>query len=274
MRKSNVLEILTDIEDQYLMETWEECCTGKRTHHNMWKVAAAVLVVVLSFGTVAAKQFGIWLKEKHSGREESGYTIQFDEKFIDQKKLHGQLDQLRDTIVEQYKNHDILSSDTPGHYYQSFQTKQEAADFIGYDRLLLSDWKYKPSDEFGDAVSISIEGKEDGTIDNLSLENHYVVDGIHLQEITTLYFEGTKLSPDIMFSDDEHIEYTESKIRSESGEEWLVMDSAKSENGYYSKDAYIFKAGVLYNLYMAYEDKKGKDTAEQLMQEWIDSFHF
>ena len=121
---------------------------------------------------------------------------------------------------------------------------------------------------------MTLEGNEDGSISNLDLESYYDIDNIRLQEFESMYFEGGNMEPDTLGNrDDEFIEYSKSNMKSKYGAEWLVVDSSKSENGYFTKTAYISKDGVMYQLYMVWEDDN-KKKADALMIEWINAFKF
>ncbi len=272
MRKKNSLEYFNNIDDRFLMESWEECRASK-SHFNFFiKAAAAVLIILLSMGTAAyaAKYISAWISEKYSADNGSGYNIKSDNKLINQNELHGKLGGLKNIIINQYKNYDTASNQTPGYYQKSFNSKNAVKDFIGYDKLVLSDWKYKTSKE----ISMTLEGNEDGSISNLDLESYYDIDNIRLQEFESMYFEGGNMEPDTLGNrDDEFIEYSKSNMKSKYGAEWLVVDSSKSENGYFTKTAYISKDGVMYQLYMVWEDDN-KKKADALMIEWINAFKF
>ena len=272
MRRENSLEYFNDIDDRFLTETWDECTVSKSRFNIFIKAAAIVLVILLSMGTAAyaAKYISAWISGKYSNDNGSGYDIKSDNKLINQNELHGKLSSLKNTIINQYKNYDIASNQTPGYYQKSFDSKNAVKDFIGYDKLVLSAWKYKISKE----ISMTLEGNEDGSISNLDLESYYDIDNIRLQEFESMYFEGGKMEPDTLGNrDDEFIEYSRSNIKSKYGNEWLVVDSSKSENGYFTKTAYISKNGVMYQLYMVWEDNN-KEKADALMKEWVDAIKF
>ena len=109
MKEVNRLEYLSGIDDRFLTQSWAECSSRKKKAYFPLKAAAVVLVILLAMGTAvyAAQKLGIFVSEKHSGDSGSGYTVKWDKQQVDFNELHGQLDSMKETIIEQNKNMDF-----------------------------------------------------------------------------------------------------------------------------------------------------------------------
>lgn len=287
MKEVNRLEYLSGIDDRFLTESWAECSSRKKKAYFPLKAAAVVLVILLAMGTAvyAAQKLGIFVSEKHSGDSGSGYTVKWDKQQVDFNELHGQLDSMKETIIEQNKNMDFAYTDEmPGYCQKAFDSDKKAVDFIGYDKLVTADWNYKSS-EITVSLYASVRGERDVTMDQVMLEHKYEIDHIRLQQWEEIFFKGSNLDAgQTGVSEDGNVEYQQTKLKSADGDEWLVVDSSSRTGKYmfYKKNAYLTRDGVTYSLYMVAQDD-GEDEArtaklqkrqETLMKEWVDAYHF
>ena len=62
------LECLANIEDRFLLESWEECTSKRKSKHQFPKVAAVILVILLAMGSTAyaTRKYGMWMSKHHS----------------------------------------------------------------------------------------------------------------------------------------------------------------------------------------------------------------
>ena len=279
------LECLANIEDRFLLESWEECTSKRKSKHQFSKVAAVILVILLAMGSTAyaTRKYGMWMSKHHSKYGKSEYTINWKAQEVDPNSLQGSFDSMKKALVEKYQQDNLTeeipdSGAMPGYYEQTFSSTEDAIDFSGYK-------KYRPNDK----VTLTLEatiGENDYTLDSLRIETSYEIDHIRLQENKELYFKGGNATPGQIgtISDDVTAKTKQTRLKSKQGDEWLIVDSSNL-NGkfpYYNKCAYLFHDGALYDLYMVWNingmDKnqiaKGKKRMDSLMNEWINAFHF
>lgn len=287
MKEVDRLEYLADIEDRFLTESWAECSVGQRKVYSPLKAAAILLVVLLAMGSAvyAATHIGAWISEKHTGHSGSGYTVKWDNRQVDMSELHGSVADMKDAIIEKYRNMDFENVDEmPGEYKKTFTSVPEAVDYIGYAPLVSAKWNYKPK-----TISVTLdafvrEGGRDVTPASVLMENTYEIDQIRLQDWKTIVLtDGGDAGAEGQSADGE-VEYTQKKLKSKDGDEWLVVDShyRTGKFMFYTKNAYFAHEGVGYSLYMVWQDDQ-KDKAvtremrkrqETLMEEWINAYHF
>lgn len=286
------LEYLANIEDRFLLESWEECTSKRKSKHQFPKVAAVILVILLAMGSTAyaTRKYGMWMSKHHSKYGKSEYTINWKAQEVDPNSLQGSFDSMKKALVEKYQQDNLTeempdSGAMPGYYEQTFSSTEDAIDFSGYNKWVAANWKYRPNDK----VTLTLEatiGENDYTLDSLRIETSYEIDHIRLQENKELYFKGGNATPGQMgtISDDVTAKTKLTRLKSKQGDEWLIVDSSNL-NGkfpYYNKCAYLFHDGALYDLYMVWNingmDKnqiaKGKKRMDSLMNEWINAFHF
>ena len=211
--------------------------------------------------------------------------MKWNKQQVDFNELHGQLDSMKETIIEQNKNMDFAYTDEmPGYCQKAFDSDKKAVDFIGYDKLVTADWNYRSS-EITVSLYASVRGERDVTMDQVMLEHKYEIDHIRLQQWEEIFFKGSHLDAgQTGVSEDGNVEYQQTKLKSADGDEWLVVDSSSRTGKYmfYKKNAYLTRDGVTYSLYMVAQDD-GEDEArtaklqkrqETLMKEWVDAYHF
>ena len=85
------LECLANIEDRFLLESWEECTSKRKSKHQFPKVAAVILVILLAMGSTAyaTRKYGMWMSKHHSKYGESEYTINWKAQEVDPNSLQG-----------------------------------------------------------------------------------------------------------------------------------------------------------------------------------------
>lgn len=287
------LKCLANIEDRFLLESWEECTSKKKSKHRISKVAAVILVILLAMGSTAyaTRKYGMWMSKQHSEYGKSEYTINWKAQEVDPNSLCGNFDSMKKALVEKYQQDNLTeempeSDAMPGYYEQTFSSTEDAIDFSGYNKWVAANWKYRPNDKVKLTLEATIGEENEYTLDSLRIETSYEIDHIRLQENKELYFKGGNTTPGQIgtISDDVTAKAKQTRLKSNQGDEWLIVDSSNL-NGkfpYYNKCAYLFHDGALYDLYMVWNidgmDKeqiaKGKKRMDSLMKEWINAFHF
>ena len=204
------LECLANIEDRFLLESWEECTSKRKSKHQFPKVAAVILVILLAMGSTAyaTRKYGMWMSKHHSKYGESEYTINWKAQEVDPNSLQGSFDSMKKALVEKYQQDNLTeempdSGAMPGYYEQTFSSTEDAIDFSGYNKWVAANWKYRPNDK----VTLTLEatiGENDYTLDTLCIETSYEIDHIRLEENKELYFKGGNATPGQMgtISDD------------------------------------------------------------------------
>lgn len=233
-----------------------------------WIVAAACICALLAVttGVLAETGLGTKLIRFFTSKEESGYELAADIVKFPANVLKGDIKEVPAAIRQQFASWQPYMDAYPGSWQRAFDTRDEACDFIGFDKIKRFDLGVKE-----ERNSLEVQGTENGDITFVSIETHYKEGDIRMQLFTNIYTENE--DGDVTFSSvwREEVGFTED-IRTTSGGKTLhVMEQTAIQSGYLSKTGYIVDEGILYHFHVVYLEKDAA-RADELLTQWAEMF--
>lgn len=200
--------------------------------------------------------------DMHSADKDSGFTIDLEITRWPMDTFEGQVKEVSDIIRQQYVDYDPISSKSPGWWYREFNSSTELLDYIGFHKIIIPTWDIKETKS-----SLTVNGDEEGNFDNLYLEVDYIIENVRMQLICHIFTE---------FSDQDSWLYGyghyETFIQEEGitpdGYDYIVITTYENSYGYISKDGFLIKNGIFYNLHLAYTaayEQEAKELIEQCL---------
>lgn len=260
-----------ELVDPAYIEAADAAPTMKKKLWTGWRAAvAACLCLVLLAGTAAAVSGGgTWLVEIFSGRggDETGYELGANIEKFPVSGLSKNLQMISEAIVYQYETTTIYSSWAPGHWMERNFSADEAWAFIGLSSLQKPDWDleewYNELDVFGDA--------DTGRIEQILISTGYQVNDVRLEARAEIFTENFDDEMRIRWITEKDISFTETIRPTPGGNFCQIIASSANERGYLMLDGYLVENGVLYNLYISYQEQDAAQ-AEELLYQWADMF--
>lgn len=232
-----------------------------------WGVVAACLCIVLGATTVlAVTGLGTRLIGFFSGHEESGYELSAHLVRFPVAELKGEIQEVPAQIRQQYESYKPYMNWFPGSWEKTFGTRDEAYDYIGFDKLKRLPWDAEEKE-----TTLRVHGRENGDIIIVSVETWYTDGDIRMFFFSHVLTENEAGEFAIRSATTENVGFSESFLTTNKGKTLHVIDMTAMESGYLGKDGYLVEDGVLYQLHIAY---RGKDAgrAEELLKQWADLF--
>lgn len=268
MRGNELLDKMELIDPAFVEAA--NAAPGKKTvkrRRVKWIVAAACVCLLLGTTTVIAETgLGTKLIRFFSSKKESGYELSVDIVKFPVSVLKGDIRQVPGAIRQQFAVWEPYMDQYPGCWSKDFASRDEACDFIGFDKIKRFDLGVKE-----ERSSLEVQGTEKGDITFVSIETHYKEGDIRMQLFTNIYTENEE--GEVTFSSvwREEVGFTED-IRTTSGGKTLhVMEQTAIQSGYLSKTGCIVDEGILYHFHVVYLEKDAA-RADELLTQWAEMF--
>lgn len=264
MKKNSILEKLTDINDELIIDSVEnqQKIYKKKRWSLILKVVAGFLIIMVSGAIVIkATDIHVTFLEKFSGKEESKYSVTMNNEKIAINEFSEELQREREVILQQLENAKPWDNQMPTHLQRQFPTQKDVITYIGYKELKEFDLGLPEK-----ATSVSLLSDSSGNIICISMESFFQKDDINIQILSNMYTEYSNLSDKKnTIIEKEYTTYEEETITI-GADQWLVVTSEKVENkDRINKEAYTIKDKVEYNINMSY-NYKDLNEAENLLK--------
>lgn len=263
-------EAMSEIDGRYIDEAVSyPAGSGRIRRFARIPVAAAAAVLallLLGCAVLAASGFGTQLKSFFHSDEESGFDLSVAIEKAPVDALTGDVRDAGEVIAQQFADYSVFDSWFPGSWQSSFPSRDEACDYVGYDRLKKIDLGYEEKETVLDVL-----GNEQGQILSVDLETRYSVGGMNVQFFSWIYTEYYEDEIETGSRTTESLEYEESFYTTANGKQCQILSSSAMQSGYLCLDGYLVDDGVLYMLHIAYKDDDSAQ-AEELMHQWADLF--
>ena len=232
-----------------------------------WIVAAACICVLLGTTSVlAATGLGTSLIRFFSSHSESGYELSADIVKFPADALRGKIREIPEVIRQQFVSYDPAASWLPGSWEGTFETRDDACDFVGFKKIKRPRWDVKE-----DRTWLHVQGTEKGDLTSVSVETDYTDGDIRLQFFSDIYTENAEGEITVLTVMAEKVGFAETFRTANSGKTVHVIEQTAMESGFMSKDAYLVEEGILYHLHVIYPEKDA-GRAEELLMQWADLF--
>ncbi len=272
MNSMEFSQALGQIDESYIQEVMDYRAPAKtRRRPRLWAaLAAAVLLVGVC---AAAELWGTRVVEMFTSRAqpgsdftESGYDLIANVEKFPLGDFSPELQGVGGAIREQFAEYELWSSWYPGHWQKTFDTPQEAADFIGLDGLHVLDWDLTPT-----RVTLNVSGDKEGTLDSLMWETDYVDGGVRCQAFARIYTEHYEGDVVLATRTTEEETFGQDFYTTKSGKTCHIITASALESGYMGLDGCLVDGGVLYQLHIAYLEED-TEQAQARLQKWADLF--
>ena len=232
-----------------------------------WAVAAACLCIILGTTTVlAATGLGTKLIRFFSSPGESGYELSAELVKYPADVLAGEIREAPAAIRQQYAAYEPFMDRLPGSFEKTFGTREEACDYVGFDKIKRVQWAPREVQ-----TVLYAQGTEQGDVTSVSVETQYADGDIRLQFFTNLYTENADGEITVLTAMTEKVGFTETFRNTTGGKTVHVIEQTAMESGFLSKDGYLVEEGILYHLHLAYREKDAA-RAEELLMQWAELF--
>jgi len=260
------LEKINDI-DADLLAAAERQPARKKQSRARWLLPAAACLVLLGVTVYAVSN--IFSVKKWYTFDESGYSISFELTGVREGELKGDIREAPERIREQVAAYQVWSSSLPTVYHKSCESAKAAAEYVGYDGLVVPHFPYAESE-----TQISVLGGRNGRINMVRIESYNLQEDIRAQAISLIYTtaaeadeNGRKLDHAIT----ERLDYSWSEFTTENGYLCQTVRDTPMASGYMGLDGYIVKDKVLYWLHLAFKENDA-ERAEEMLRAWAEAF--
>jgi|GEM_PF-355098 len=242
----------------------EQLATKNRRAKRIWRVILAVILVLLIFTG------GIMVCNFLPTDQSSVPSFSSEDLLVNQWAVTGEVNDLRETIVEQIVNRDMFSSAAPNAVQVNFTSLEEAARYIGYEDLSLVTLDLPVI-----SITVTAMGDDGANFTQIRLQTYYQTGA---SEGKTSVVIST--DEEIYFSQDELDLYLLAEIQ-DPGYSWTIQkqngrrfyvatyDASSEKQG---KRVLLQEKGVIYNLWTAYAPEDSAE-AEALIREWMNAFN-
>ena len=225
-----------------------------------WAAIAAVFVVLCGVGVYGATG-GFTVKKLLL----NGYEVKAHISRIPMKAITGKVNEASDSIREQYKNYKPYSSLSPNCFYKNVSSAEEAAAYIGYDKLQIPVFPYDHTDN----LQVMVVGDPNGRISQIQIMRDTYTEKVSAQNWTTLFTEHyDKDVFDIGFAGDPSAEMQE--FTTGNGLRCIVFEANAQLSGRKYMTAYITTGDVVYMCNSAFYTAD-RAEAEKIIHDWAES---
>ena len=261
MKREDIYEGMSGIGPDLIEEAETHVfATRRKPKVFRWAAAAAVFVILCGVGVYAAAG-GFTVRKLLL----NGYEVSAKISRIPMKKITGQVNEASEIIAEQFRNREPYSSMFAGSFYKDVSSAEEAAAYIGYDKLQTPAFPYDHENNF----RVAVVGDPNGRILQIQIMRDAVSDTVTAQNWTTLFtehYDGDVF--DIGSAGDSSEEMQEfttaNKLRC------IVFASDAEVPGRKSLTAYITTGDVVYMCHSAF-NTADRAEAEKIIHDWAES---
>ena len=265
-----ILAAMNGIDDEIINES-AETFTGQKTlhkHWGKWTAVAAVFVAMIS-GTIvmADSAKGLQTKKVHymNGEVE---IWDFNVEKVSMDELTGNIHEVKDLIREQVYNADPLSSWLPDHWMQSYSTPEDAAAYIGYDKLMLPGWDMEPV-----LTNINVYGNMvDWDFEYITLDIYYKTEDLYISTragIVTEHCENPLVYSHVL-NDQEQYQNRLMIYETSTEQECTILIREFGSKERNSIEGYLVEENVIYWIQFGYPMEQ-EEEAIALVKEWVES---
>ena len=225
-----------------------------------WAAVAAVFVLLCGAGVYGATG-GFTVKKLMM----NGYEVKANISRIPMKEITGEVSEASAVIREQFKNHKPYSNLFAGSFYKNVDSAEEAAAYIGYDKLQIPVFPYDHTTNF----QVAVVGDSDGRISQIQIMRDAVSDKVTAQNWTTLFTEHyDKNVFDIGWAGTGSYEMQE--FITGAGHRCIVFESDAEVQGRKGLTAYITTGDIVYMCHSAF-NAEDRAAAEKIIHNWAES---
>lgn len=273
MRGNEFLDKM-ELVDPVFVEAADVVPAVKNRGHIRWGVIAACLCLLMGSVTAMAvsgsgtKVIDFFTSRTDFGSDysESGFTLSVEVEKIPVDALKGKIREVPTYIKEQFDSYEHYMSWFPGHWQETFESRNDAYDYIGFDGLTKLQWGLEEGQ-----TELNVYGEPNGAIISVMVETHYTVGDIRLQFFSYIYTENAKDEITTGTVTTEYAEFTESFFTTANNKTLHVIEQTALESGYMGMDGYLVENGVLYQLHISHLANDA-EQAKELLRQWADLF--
>lgn len=269
MNAKRFSDAMSEIDNKYVDEALSYSASvrhPRRFRRVSVVLAAAILAIFLMGAAVVASVFGTQIIEFFTSHTESGFDLGIKVKKIPINEFSEDIHEAGEVIEQQFKDYKVYDSWYPGEWQTTFSTRDQACEYVGFDKLKQIDWDFDEQ-----ITTLSIMGNEQGKILSLNLETPYVINDMNVQFFTQIYTENYNEELVLETRFPESAEFEESYYTTNSNKQCHIISSSVLESGYMCLEGYIVDEGILYSLNIAYQENDSTQAME-LMHQWANLF--
>ena len=260
MKRDKIYEGISGISPEFIEEAESHVFPARRKPRLVkWAAAAAVFVALCGVGAYGMSG-GFNVRKLVL----NGYEVSADISRIPMKQITGQVNEASETIKTQYKNYVPTSSFFPGSFYKNVSSAEEAAAYIGYDKLQIPAFPYDRGD-----ITVAVTGNQSGRLIQIQIMQDCVTEKVTAQNWTTLFTEHyDKNVFDLGWAGTGSYEMQE--FITGAGHRCIVFESDAQVQGRKGLTAYITTGDIVYMCHSAFNAEDRAD-AEKIIHDWAES---
>ena len=260
MKREDIYEGISGISPALIEEAEKHVFASRRRPAVLkWAAVAAVFMILSSVGVYAATG-GFTVRKLLV----NGYEVSSGISRIPMKSITGKVNEASEAILEQYKDYKPFSSQFPGTFYKSADSAEEAAAYIGYDRLQIPAFPYEQAE-----ITVSVQGDPKGRLSEIWLMREYITERFSVQNWTMLFTRNyDKDTFEIEHVGDIASEMT--RYQTNAGLQCLIFESEAEAADRHGLTAYITTGDVVYMCHTAF-NTNDRAEAEKIIHDWAES---
>lgn len=195
MKSEEFIDIIGDIEEEYLLKAHEERKIKKVIPMKKVFALVAALILIAATATVTLGSSKHFIFTDHvpnneSAEDESVIKMKVQKEYITAEEIGNDLDELKEYLREEgYPKNDRRG------YRWTFLTQQRAMEVLGCERVVLPDWG-EEAIEKGTYLDVGIRNTEDGfEIEKTLIGAEYDIGNIHIYSAAGMAFTELVIEP-------------------------------------------------------------------------------
>ena len=273
MKGNEFLDKMELIDPSYI-EAADAAPKARKKLWTGWRAAvAACICLVLLAGTAAAVSGGgTWLVKffNSEGDYGAGYELSASIGRFPASALSENLQAVREEIVRQFEQFEAggyFRDWAPGHWVEQDFSADEAWAFIGLESMRKTAWDLEEWN-----TMLNIYGNRTGELESILIYTVYQEGDIWLQADTEIYTENyTGELRKRMRTTEDDVSFTETLHTTPNGNCCHIISASTTAMGRLLMEGYVVENGVLYHLYISYQEQDAAQ-AEELLYQWADMF--
>ena len=261
MKREDIYEGMSGIGPDLIEEAEKHVFAARRKPKIFrWAATAAVFVLLCGVGVYGAAG-GFTVRKLRV----NGYEVSANISRIPMQEITGRVNEASEIIPEQYKTFPSYSNMFRGSFYKDVSSAEEAAAYIGYDKLQIPAFPYDHENNF----QVAVEGDPNGRISQIQIMRDAISDKVTVQNWTTLFTKHYDRDVfDIGFIGDSSEEMQE--FTTGAGHRCIVFASDAENPGRHGLTAYITTGDVVYMCHSAF-NTADRAEAEKIIHDWAES---
>lgn len=260
MERKDIYDGISGISPEFIEEAENHLFAARRMPAVMkWVAVAAALLLFGGVGVYAASS-GFNVRKLTV----NGYEVSASISRIPMYKITGKVREASDIILNQYKTFPVFSNLFPGSYYKKADSAEEAAAYVGYDKLQIPAFPYDRAE-----ITVAVTGDPKGRLQAIQIMQERITGTISVQNwamLFTKHYDQDVL--EIEYPNDIDSEMTE--FTTGAGLQCLVFHSDAEVPGRMGLTGYITTGDVVYMCHTAFYSN-GRAKAEQILHDWAES---